>query len=273
MKHKILPGPSGFLLLLLLPYLSTLLLNGMETALLNRKFDREMLLPVIVASQISADCEPETVKAQAVIARSNFDRRMDNGEKISELIRDAVKIFHPTAFIFRIPASVCEKAVSETRGEILTVNGEAKPAPYHVCSAGKTRDGKEVLHSDAYSYLKSVDSSADKESPDYLSSVYTEPRRLPKDFSIKKRDSAGYVTEILADGKTLEGEAFREGLGLASANFSIHKVGEQYRFLSRGRGHGLGFSQYGGNRLAKEGSTYREILEIYFPEMEIQKCE
>lgn len=81
------------------------------------------------------------------------------------------------------------------------------------------------------------------------------------------------MTEILADGKTLEGEAFREGLGLASANFSIHKVGEQYRFLSRGRGHGLGFSQYGGNRLAKEGSTYREILEIYFPEMEIQKCE
>lgn len=96
---------------------------------------------------------------------------------------------------------------------------------------------------------------------------------MPQELKIRKRDSAGYVTELLADGKILEGETFRKGIGLASANFSIHKAGDRYRFLSRGRGHGLGFSQYGGNVMAKEGSTYREMLEFYFPGMEIQKCE
>lgn len=59
------------------------------------------------------------------------------------------------------------------------------------------------------------------------------------------------------------------GMGLPSSNFSIQKTGSKVRFLCRGKGHGLGFSQYGGNELAKDGSLWEEILEEYFPEMEI----
>lgn len=42
------------------------------------------------------------------------------------------------------------------------------------------------------------------------------------------------------------------------------------RFLCKGKGHGLGFSQYGGNEMAKKGSSWEEILETYFPEMEVE---
>ena len=43
------------------------------------------------------------------------------------------------------------------------------------------------------------------------------------------------------------------------------------RFLCKGKGHGLGFSQYGGNKLAKEGKNWKEILNTYFPLMDITK--
>ena len=32
-----------------------------------------------------------------------------------------------------------------------------------------------------------------------------------------------------------------------------------------GSGHGVGMSQYGANVMAKEGASYREILEHYYP--------
>ena len=44
---------------------------------------------------------------------------------------------------------------------------------------------------------------------------------------------------------------------------------EEIRFLCRGKGHGLGFSQYGGNEMAKESANAKEILQYYFPEMDV----
>ena len=119
------------------------------------------------------------------------------------------------------------------------------------------------------SYLRSVHSLVDKNAKDYLNSVYINKNILPERIEIKSRDSAGYVTEILADGKVLEGEAFRKGMGLTSSNFTIQKSGKEVRFLCRGKGHGLGFSQYGGNEMAKESANAKEILQYYFPEMDV----
>ena len=115
----------------------------------------------------------------------------------------------------------------------------------------------------------SVHSLVDKNAKDYLNSVYINKNVLPERIEIKSRDSAGYVTEILADGKVLEGEAFRKGMGLTSSNFTIQKSGKEIRFLCRGKGHGLGFSQYGGNEMAKESANAKEILQYYFPEMDV----
>ena len=70
---------SNIVVLLLLPYLITILINGYDMAVLNQKADSETVLPVILALQISSDYEPETIKAQAVIARSTLYRKI--GEK------------------------------------------------------------------------------------------------------------------------------------------------------------------------------------------------
>ena len=148
------------------------------------------------------------------------------------------------------------------------MGGELKLVPYHEISSGQTRDGATAFHDEEYSYLKSVDSSIDKESPSYLNSTYISVQQMPSQLNIEEREESGYVVSLTADDNLLEGESFAQGMGLSSSDFTIQKIGEEIRFLCRGRGHGVGFSQYGGNALAREGSTWEEILEIYFPAME-----
>lgn len=275
---------SGFFipLILLLPYVCTIVLNGADKALLLYSPEEEKLLPLVLMVQMKGDYEEEAVMAQAVIARSEVYRRLEKGENERGIFCEVSKKAAEKKYLsgyeklwywlsMEALLQQYEKAVDATVGQVLTYNGKLKPVPYHEISNGKTRDGTEVFHSEEYAYLKSVDSSQDKESPDYINSTYVPVDQLPSNLIIKKRDSAGYVTALTADGNWLEGETFRQGLHLASADFSVQKVGKMARFLCKGKGHGLGFSQYGGNEMAKNGSSWEEILEAYFPEMEIEK--
>lgn len=268
MKRKSVFNLSKILVFALLPYLSVSVINGSERILLNYRPDSEVYLTAVLSCQISPDYELQTVEAQAVIARSNLFRKFAEEENRLDVLREMGKSIK-NQWKWWISDKIYEDAVENTEGKVLLVDGKLDLVPYHEISGGTTRDGETVFGSSEYQYLKSVDSSADKNSPDYFSSTYISERQLPKELEIKERDSAGYVLSLQADDKILEGEMFALGMGLPSSNFSIQKTGSKVRFLCRGKGHGLGFSQYGGNELAKDGSLWEEILEEYFPEMEI----
>lgn len=268
MKRKSVFNLSKILVFALLPYLSVSVINGSERILLNYRPDPEVYLTAVLSCQISSDYELQTVEAQAVIARSNLFRKFAEEENWLDVLREMGKSIKNQCKWW-ISDEIYEDAVENTEGKVLLVEGKLNLVPYHEISGGTTRDGETVFGSSEYQYLKSVDSSADKDSPDYFSSTYISERQLPKELEIKERDSAGYVLSLQADDKILEGEMFALGMGLPSSNFSIQKTGSKVRFLCRGKGHGLGFSQYGGNELAKDGSLWEEILEEYFPEMEI----
>lgn len=268
MKRKSVFNLSKILVFALLPYLSVSVINGSEGILLNYRPDSEVYLTAVLSCQISPDYELQTVEAQAVIARSNLFRKFAEEENRLDVLREMGKSIK-NQWKWWISDEIYEDAVENTEGKVLLVDGKLDLVPYHEISGGTTRDGETVFGSSEYQYLKSVDSSADKNSPDYFSSTYISERQLPKELEIKERDSAGYVLSLQADDKILEGEMFALGMGLPSSNFSIQKTGSKVRFLCRGKGHGLGFSQYGGNELAKDGSLWEEILEEYFPEMEI----
>lgn len=268
MKRKSVFNLSKILVFALLPYLSVSVINGSERILLNYRPDSEVYLTAVLSCQISPDYELQTVEAQAVIARSNLFRKFAEEENRLDVLREMGKSIK-NQWKWWISDEIYEDAVENTEGKVLLVDGKLDLVPYHEISGGTTRDGETVFGSSEYQYLKSVDSSTDKNSPDYFSSTYISERQLPKELEIKERDSAGYVLSLQADDKILEGEMFALGMGLPSSNFSIQKTGSKVRFLCRGKGHGLGFSQYGGNELAKDGSLWEEILEEYFPEMEI----
>ena len=266
---------------LLFPYLTTIFVNGYDTAVLKRKPEPEKLLPVLLETQISSDHEMETLKAQAVIARSNLYRKLGENKKentdtnknernnIPGICRELCEEIPVGWKLWEKSDPVYEEAVKDTSGQVLTVDGELKLVPYHEISAGHTRDGKTAFHNEEYTYLAGVDSSADKNAPDYFNSTYIMKQQLPEELKIAEREDSGYVVSLMADEDILEAESFVRGMGIDSADFSMQKNGDQIRFLSKGKGHGLGFSQYGGNQLAKEGKSWQEILHTYFPLMEL----
>ena len=264
---------SGFFipLVLLLPYVCTILLNSADKALLLSSPDEEVMVPLLLMVQLKGDYEEEAVKAQAVIARSNLYRRLAAGEQAGKTMEEVsgevtgknTDRNSGGEYSFILDGTLSpghlsqiwemmkkadtlqenKNAADATAGQVLTYQGELKLVPYHQISSGMTRDGAEVFHNEEYSYLKSVDSSQDKDAPDYVNSTYVSASQLPARLLIKKRDSAGYVTALTVDESWLEGESFRQGMHLASADFSMQKVGNAVRFLCKGKGHGLGFSQ------------------------------
>lgn len=270
MKEKIISYLTGIMAFLLIPYLLTIMVNGTETALLTHSADFEICIPAIVSLEISEEYEIESIKSQTVIARTNLYRKLDEENNTDEILSFFKNIIQSTGKILYIPEKIFFEAAEETKGEVLSFNGELKMIPYHAVSAGKTRDGEEVFHDESYSYLQSVDSQADKDAPDYINSTYIKQQQLPELLKINERDSAGYVVSLQADENILEGEAFRKGMRLASSNFTMQEIDGQVRFLCKGKGHGLGFSQYGGNVLAQAGENYETILETYFPKLKIE---
>ena len=125
-------------ILAVLPYVITILITGSEMALLNRNADPEIILPIILKEQISSDYEEETLKAQAVIARSNLFRKLKNK---NEMEKEYKKLQEKNLEKWKICIFMDKKeqkfedAVKSTKGQILTFNGEVKLVPYHEISA------------------------------------------------------------------------------------------------------------------------------------------
>lgn len=245
--------------MLLLPYVVTILFNGADKALVWGRWDAEKMVPLLLMVQLKGDYEPELVKAQAVIARSDLYRKAEKNEKVS---LEGRKGAWGIERIINLAGNMelYQRAAEDTAGQVLTYEGELRLLPYHEVSCGITRDGEEVFQSPEYGYLKSVDSSQDKESPDYINSTYVEASRLPAQLVIQKRDSAGYVTALTADGYWMEGEAFRRGMHLASGNFPCRKSGKQLGFCVRERDMGLVCPNMGEMKWRKTAATGRKFF-------------
>lgn len=274
------------LLLLLLPFLMTAVLSGRDALELSKDVDLEMLLPSVLYRELPDGAREEMIRAQAVLVRSRLYLRLQNGEEASVLKEN--RDYEESYFTDAGRMERCRRAVSDTEGMVLTSGGRVVEGPFFSCGNGTTRDGMEVMGREEYSWLVSVDSSMDVDSPEYLSAVVFSPEELWKklsdatgdmtlqpetifsQLSVLSEDGAGYVTEVQAGESRMSGEAFRELLGLPSASFSMQELDGNIRFLCRGAGHGLGMSQYGANVLAEEGKTWTEILNYYFPRAEVK---
>lgn len=278
MKEKIIRLFCVLPLLLLLPYLMVIVFQNTETALLIRKYDQEELLPMIVNKQITGQYNIETIKCQAIIARSNLYRHVevigDMESYLSEILlknSDNKSCLNKIWELFQMFVNGKEeKAVLETAGVVLREKGEWRLIPFHEISNGKTRSGMEVFHDAKYKYLQSVSSQMDCKADGFISKLLISKSKIQKQLKITSRDSSGYVLTLAIDGRPIEGEAFREGFHLESSDFTIQDLDSHYEIICRGKGHGIGFSQYGGEILANKGAGYKEILAVYFPVLNIE---
>ncbi len=276
----------GFILILflILPWLLTVIIQGRQACPVEREISIEEYIPAVTASQISWDYDKEAIKAQTVLVRNLLYISQEKGEE-QELISQASDFLKRKKMSAQdlVRFQEFQKAAEETKGELLTLDGEIKEIPYHALSQGKTRDGKEIL-GDAFSYLPSVDTSKDIDSPLYVEGCYFTleelTEKLRKEYTgfsmdegktaeVKEVDSVGYVMEIQIGTQVFQGEKIKELLELPSSCFTVQELEGQIRFLCRGIGHGMGMSQYTAQKLALEGKNYRDILKYFFPDLEI----
>ena len=93
------------------------------------------------------------------------------------------------------------------------------------------------------------------------------------EIEVKETDHLGYVLEIQAGNQDFQGEEMRELLKLPSSCFIVQTDKEMIRFLCRGVGHGLGLSQWTAGKMAEENKQYQEILNYFFPGLELIEVE
>lgn len=244
----------------------------------------------VVAAEMPAEFEEEALKAQAVCARTYAIRNMEEAGT-AEIPYDIYQAYCTKEEMKAKWGDDFDKyygkvydAVLSTKGEIMIYENEPVLAVFHSMSGGMTEMSENVWGGEV-PYLKSVDSSFDEASTDFICEAkfgYDEVKNKLKEkygdiafegdfFEITKRSEAGYVMAVSVGSRVFTGKEIREALGLRSANFTVKKDGNTVTFITKGFGHGAGLSQYGANHMAKSGKSYIEILKHYYTGIEMAR--
>lgn len=250
----------------------------------------EEYLVHVLAAQIPADFEAETLKAQAILARTYIYGLMENRTDIyeDELDMDALSteqmkaLWGEKEYLSRL--AKIQRAVNETVGLYILYEGTLIEPLFCYASAGKTRSRGED-----YPYLKQTESPGDLLAENYRSLPVFEMKEFVRlvneipeavvideeelkqggGIQIVERDSSGYVKQVQIGQKTYTGEEIQYALGLVSPCYSFERLDGKIRIICKGVGHGYGFAQFGANEMAKDGKTYEELLKYYFQNIEI----
>lgn len=242
----------------------------------------------IVAAEMSPEAPIESLKAQAVASRTYYSRLREKSRKQGASADFSVDSFRSKDELKKSwgdkaneYADNIQKALTETSGEVLQYDGELADTTYFAISSGQTENAADVWGGSC-PYLISVASPFDpfiegfqtkktcsagefKKKIEALSSKADLSKDAEKWIGSVERSPAGTVKTITIGGVVFTGEQIRSAFGLRSADFSLTSDNTGFTFLVLGYGHDVGMSQCGAEEMAKEGSSYKEILSWYYP--------
>ena len=258
-----------------------------KTGKIENKELEDYIVGVVAAEMPASFCE-EALKAQAIAARSYAYYKMKKTNGSYDVLSD----ISDQAYItkeqmkekwqedYALYYNKVLDAVSQTKGEIMTYNGDVIEAFYFSMSNGYTEDVMPVFNEDL-PYLKSVKSKWDNNTLNKYEVVTTISKEdfcnklgiTCDNISIEKQtyDKTGRTKEIVINSKSFKGTDFRKLLDLRSADFKLNIQNDEVNITTKGYGHGVGMSQYGANGMAKDGSNCYEILHHYYQNVEIKK--
>ncbi|MFW5649564.1 MAG: stage II sporulation protein D [Candidatus Alkaliphilus sp. MAG34] len=264
----------------------------------NMQLELEDYIVGVVAAEAPAAFEMEALKAQAVAARTYALWRRsvygDGGcpEHLGAIVctshlhcqawlsMEELEERHGKKWMKKYLPRI-EEAVASTRGVIMTYNMQLIEPLYHSTSGGITENSEDVF-ARSVPYLRSVSSPYEEDSPAFVDSYKItvkdfvakikgrykdfkiDTKKVASEINILERSKGGNVKRIKIGNKELTGGEIRELFELRSADFSIEVKGKDMCFTTKGYGHGVGMSQWGANGMAKQGSTFTEILKHYY---------
>lgn len=226
----------------------------------------EEYLVNVVSAEMPASYEIEALKAQAVVARTYTIYKIIHSGK-----HDGADICDNSACcqawiskedrLSRWEQDVAEenwnkivKAVNDTRGKIITYDGEPINAFFHSNSGGLTEIPLNVWGGSDYPYLQVVETAGEEEysqgsseveisKPEFENKIREKYESFYIDWneneSIKILDytEGNRVRTLKVGNVNISGVEARSIFGLKSANFEIVVSGDSIKFLVKGYGH------------------------------------
>lgn len=263
------------------------------------EIELEKYLVSVVNSETSDLSNYQAYKAQAVVARTytlaNINRHKSEGYNLCDLTH--CQLYKG----FKEIRKDVEKAVYETKGEIIIYRGKPIWAFYHSICGGMTEDIKYLWQYEEKPYLKSIyDGNSNvpycfnakgfkwrtkignKTFENFLKRNIVSKNEEIKDIKISKTTPSERVLEmeIYTDKriKKISGIDFYHIIGrdlgweaIRSTKFKIYKEPNFFVFEGYGYGHGIGMCQHGADRMAELGYDYREIIKHYYKDIKIVK--
>ena len=264
--------------------------------------DRELenYVEGVLAGEMKNDWPLEALKAQAILARTfvlKFVQEKESqypGADISTDIEEA-QAYDASAVNERI-----QQAVEETRGLVLSCEGELPYAWFHAHSGGMTEYARAGLgwEKDEPAYTQpsrgtepeqlsdekenqqlqvAAEWKADFTFEEWTAAcqkqgVQVEPH-AGSQLQISQRGESGRAVTLEIDGQSVNAADLRLALGstkmrstlltsLKIENGKVHMAGKGY-------GHGVGMSQWGAYGMAQEGKSAEQIIKHYFQKVEI----
>ncbi|WP_088188729.1 stage II sporulation protein D [Desulfosporosinus sp. FKA] len=247
----------------------------------------------VVAAEMPADFQLEALKAQTIAART-YAVKQYSARKLTDKGYDVDTTVKTQAWLSNAQIrnkwglinywryrGKLEKAVKETQGMVLVVNGDYIDAFYHSSSGRKPTERSEDVWTSSRSYLQNV--SSEETNPErYVKSISFSREDLAKklgisiapqqfNFQILSKTTAGRAKTVKILGKVVEATQLRVLLGLPSTDIEGVVQGDHLVITAYGKGHAVGMSQWGANDMALRNIKAQEILTHFYPGAKIMQ--
>ncbi|MEE8552831.1 MAG: SpoIID/LytB domain-containing protein [Desulfobacterales bacterium] len=241
----------------------------------------EQYLYGVVPKEMSNKWDQEALMAQAVASRTYalYIKEKSSEKPFDVKATTASQVYGG----YDAEARASNSAVDATRGQVMIYNGRLIIAYFHADSGGHTEDAKNVWNVNI-PYLQGISDRFSKNRPGgewvhFLSfdAVGNQLNRYGLDLGwIRTLKPAGNSRSgrtlqmmVVSDKGTFvfTSNNFRIKIGetkLKSTLFQIKPYRNGIIAKGNGYGHGVGMSQWGANRMARAGFSYRDILKYYY---------
>lgn len=238
----------------------------------------------VVESEAGHVAEYEFYKAQAVLARTfaikNLGKHLREGYNLKDDVSS--QAYYSKAHYTH--KDLIDSAVAATADTILVLqNCEPVLGVFHANSGGFTTNSEDVWLTEvaylrakrdsfsegvgSYQWEKRVEANLFY---DYVAKRLKVANNLRLQKALLNFDQSTRQSYFTYDGKKLKLSRLRSHFGLRSTYFTVENEGKNVLLRGRGFGHGVGLSQDGAIEMSRRGYAYRDILQFYFTDIELE---
>lgn len=252
-----------------------------------------------LATEIEPDIPIEAIKAQAVAIHTYYSYLRSNSRaekknydfecntKIWEAYVSQDELKEKWGETFDDSYKTISDAVNDVINTFVIYDNSLCMTKYFEISSGNTNSYKEIYGTDI-PYLVGIPSPFDTVANNYKTKKvltetevnnainakfvnYKPENEANKNISDITKNDYGTVLSLKAGNIKLTGKELADILDLRSSAFEVTISDESYTFITYGYGENIGMSQFGACIMAEQGNSYIEILQYYYPNIEISE--